>query len=182
MAEATSEPSSPSATPHPGPKTLDQHRAKFAWDKVRALKGKPAKDLDEYRDLVRKLPAMIQTNGLGQALAFLLVQKGNKRALYNHLQDWLCRPPQRTIAAIYPPAQGDTPSSPFLLIQRLTACDSRLLRHATVEALALAQWLKRFAEAREIEAASRTAAPPLDSAPAAVETQAVSPSAAPQGG
>lgn len=124
-----------------GLQTLDQQRAAFAWDKVSALGGSK-----EYRSLVRQLPAMVQTNGLAQTLAFLLAPSGAKKDLYQQLQQWLCT------AAPHPvyPTQAD---EEIHLMRRLTRGDSQTLRHATLEVQALALWLKRFAEALDTEAA-----------------------------
>lgn len=123
--------------------TLDQQRAAFAWDKVNALGG----GLGDYLSLVRQLPAMVQTNGLGQTLAFLLIQDGAKYRLYEHLQDWLCADSPHPVYLAPKPAPGQTQGQDLRLIRKLTTGDSLKLRHATLEVQALALWLKRFAEA-----------------------------------
>lgn len=120
----------------PGLQTLDQQRAAFAWGKVSTL----GSGLGEYLSLVRQLPAMIQINGLGQALAFLMVQTGAKQQLYQHLQLWLCTAAPHPV---YLPQAGQG----IGLMQGLMKGDSLTLRQATAEAQALALWLKRFAEA-----------------------------------
>ena len=129
--------------------TLDQQRAAFAWDKVSALSG--SKVYRDYRSLARQLPAMVQTNGLAQTLAFLLTAGEAKKSLYQHLQQWLCG------TAPYPvyPTNADKEIN---LMRRLTNGDSLTLRHATLEVQALALWLKRFAEALDTEATETTAA------------------------
>jgi len=129
-------------------RTLDQRRAAYAWDAVYGL----TEGWREYRDLVRKLPAMIQANGLGQTLAFLMTN-ASKRVLYRHLEAWLC---QRAPAPVYPPDAGARPD----LMRALSQGDSLTLRRATREAQALAVWLKRFAEARENAALSAPAGDP----------------------
>jgi len=50
--------------------TLEQERAKRAWKCIREVKGK--KYADKYGSLACKAPSLVQTNGLGQTLAFLL--------------------------------------------------------------------------------------------------------------
>ena len=111
--------------------TQEQKRAQKAWENVHGdVKGKNF--ADEYKTLVSSAPADIQTNGLGQTVAFWLA-KGNAqhKTLYRHLSTWVM---QNTNA------QGD-------LMRWITQTDSRRYRQATVEALAFLGWLKRFAQA-----------------------------------
>lgn len=121
-----------------GLQTLDQQRAAFAWEKVSALGGSK-----EYLSLVLQLPAMVQTNGLGQTLAFLLGPADAKRQLCQHLQQWLCTASPHPL---YPPADGQRAD----LMRGLTVGDSLTLRRATLEVQALALWLKRFAAALDV--------------------------------
>lgn len=136
-------------------KTQEQERASFAWESV-----KKVGDKGKYKDVIRKFPSMVITNGLGNALAFLL-SKGTKEIekdengkkvkvkepdggsehgqLYLHLQEWLC---DRRKLITKGQAHDD-----FRLMQGLIQEKSPTYRHATMEALALAGWLKRFAEA-----------------------------------
>jgi len=126
--------------------TMEQDRAQFAWTNVsklpESLKGK-------YKDIVRKFPSLIQNNGLGQALAFLLAKGTDKKGekpdqskehgqLYLHLQTWICEK-QRLLP--------EDKKGPFWLIEGLIAVDSTRYRHVTLEVLAISGWLKRFAEA-----------------------------------
>ncbi|MBC7288074.1 MAG: type III-B CRISPR module-associated protein Cmr5 [Armatimonadetes bacterium] len=55
--------------------TIEQKRATYALQKVRVQKNTP-----EYGQLVKGLTAMILTNGLGQALAFLLAKAGKEES------------------------------------------------------------------------------------------------------
>ncbi len=132
----------------PGLQTLDQQRAAFAWEKVTALGG----GLGDYLPLVRQLPAMVQTNGLGQALAFLIGETGAKQQLYLQLQQWLCTAAPHPV---YPPEDGRE----VHLVRSLVTGDSLTLRHATQEVQALAVWLKRFAEAKDGGASSTPTTP-----------------------
>lgn len=124
------------------PQTLDQLRASFSWDRVSAVSS--PKTRESFRDLIRSFPSMIQTSGLGQTLAFLSSggqRESAKERLYQILQEWLC-----DNRRIY--TRPDRPSSLDLLVL-LSQGSSLELRQATREALALSQWLKRFAEALE---------------------------------
>jgi CRISPR-associated protein Cmr5 len=114
--------------------TIEQKRARAAWDNVLAVKEQNYKG--EYRSLVRSAPADVLTNGLGQTLAFLKAKgKGEHRDLLKHLSQWVC--PQMGWA------QDDD------LLDKLTepAASSDVYRRATAETLAYLVWLKRFAEA-----------------------------------
>jgi CRISPR-associated protein Cmr5 len=114
--------------------TMEQKRARAAWDDVKAVKKENFKG--EYQSLVQSAPADVLTNGLGQTLAFLKAKgKGEHKALSEHLSRWVC--PQMGWV------QGDD------LLQKLTepASGSDIYRRATVETLAYLVWLKRFAEA-----------------------------------
>lgn len=115
-----------------------QDCAKLAWDCVAQVPQKT--DPAQYATVARKLPAMLQTNGLGQTLAFLQAKskdsKGNwthHHYVYVHLSRWLTK-------------QLDLPKDKdvchWVLEQR-----SATYRWATVEAMAYATWLRRFAEA-----------------------------------
>jgi len=151
-------------------RTLEQERAKHAWDCVQNCLNQAIQQLESaiaheteprrredlerrlrnlrteeggkewkgrYGSVVRKLPSYILTNGLGQTLAFLKAkgkgEPGNEHeVLYRHLTDWVGRKVN---------ADGD------LLSWLVNTATSQQYRLATMEALALLQWLKRFAEA-----------------------------------
>jgi CRISPR-associated protein Cmr5 len=86
----------------------------------------------EYLALVNSAPADIQTNGLGQTVAFWRSKgKDHHKALYAHLSDWVMQ------------QMGEEDD----LMRWITRSDSRRYRQATVEALAFLGWLKRFAQA-----------------------------------
>jgi len=111
--------------------TLEQERAGQAWRDV----GSVSKSLgDKYGSQARKLPARIQTNGLGQTLAFLRSKPDNQamRKLYGHLSAWVMKRME---------ANGD-------LLEAVTSWSSDEYRRATAEVLAYALWLRRFAEAK----------------------------------
>jgi len=119
--------------------TIEQARAKSAWDKVAPLVNEPwAK---EYRALVRSTAADILTNGLGQTLAFLRAKAKDKHTpphwtLYQHLSEW--------ITSKY---VDDATFKPDGLLEWLIQQDSDVYRQTTVEVIAYLNWLKRFAEA-----------------------------------
>jgi len=118
--------------------TLDQRRAKHAWDAVQRAKNRQGEyqkqDPKKFGGQAKKLPTRIMAAGLGQALAFLKA-KDYAPGLLAELSDW--------IQLRMPPAE----SEPKDLMERIVRGDSDFLRRATDEVLAYLVWLKRFAEA-----------------------------------
>ncbi|MFO7323072.1 MAG: type III-B CRISPR module-associated protein Cmr5 [Chloroflexota bacterium] len=114
--------------------TLQQRRAAHAWACVEQV---PASIQKKYGSLVRGLPALVQSDGLGQTLAFLKAKAGGNAdkehmVAYNHIADWVSTELQ---------ADGD-------LLTWLLGRSTADYRRATAEALAYLNWLKRFAEAK----------------------------------
>lgn len=122
--------------------TLEQKRAKYALDAItKAKENDREKNGEGYGRHVRKLPAMILNNGLGQALAFLLAdaEKDKQKAsyqLYTDLNDWLCK--KDNSRCIFD--NGD-------LIKSLMDNDRSQYLQAQNEALKLLVWIKKFADA-----------------------------------
>jgi CRISPR-associated protein Cmr5 len=120
--------------------SLQQRRAASAYAQVNTI----AKDRNgkEYGSLVRGLPAMIQTDGLAQTLAFLLAKAGNDvtkphHRAYDHLKAWLSQPDQFNF--------GNRDLLQWLLTQ-----DSATYRMVATETLAYLGWMKRFVEALDL--------------------------------
>jgi CRISPR-associated protein Cmr5 len=156
--------------------TKEQERAAYAWQCVENVfevarrlgekeadelrkKGKSADEAREkgeakkrsfendYGSQARGLPALIQTNGPGQTLAYLLAKGKYKDAvkkenphhlLYSHLSRWIMK-------EIWQVEDIDN------LLVKLTQESSANYRRATSEAMALLVWLRRFAEARLVK-------------------------------
>ncbi|MDH4100765.1 MAG: type III-B CRISPR module-associated protein Cmr5 [Nitrospirota bacterium] len=113
--------------------TLEQERAKYAFDAIAAFTG----DKGKYATHIKKLPAMILNNGLGQALAYLLADdKGEYSApswsLYSQLRVWMTR---KCICS------GND------LMDSLMKGDSTQYMHAQHESLKLLAWMTKFADA-----------------------------------
>lgn len=122
--------------------TLIQKRAAYAWQCVKVIemalteKGEPDDTLKKkYRIEARQLASLIQTNGLGLTLSYHRSKSNDAafRQLYDHLAEWL------KSQVSWTNAEPD-------LLERITTSDSQAYRLATQEALALAVWLRRFAE------------------------------------
>jgi CRISPR-associated protein Cmr5 len=117
-------------------KTLEQKRAKQAWDDVRSVKEKSYEFQSDYATIALRASSLIQSSGLGQTLAFLKAKgKGQKEnaheVLFKHLSGWVT---------------GQFGWSKDLLREILER-DSADYRRATAEALAYLNWHKRFVEA-----------------------------------
>lgn len=130
----------------PARQTTEQERAQSAWANVENIAGKSYNKV--YGSQARGLPAMIQTNGLGQTLAFLKAKGKNEdnayKALYSHLSQWTFA--RLTGGAADQPLSGGRTTGD--LLEYLIHRDSAVYRRATSEALAYALWLRRFAEAK----------------------------------
>lgn len=131
---------------------LSQQRAAFALCKIQGFSD-PARNPSKERKPekmsthLHKTPIRILSNGLGQALAFLLsdnegkISTDRKEAgqLYDWLGDWLCgTADENRPSRVYP--EGD-------LIAQLMAGDRRAYLHAQEEVLLLFDWLTKFADA-----------------------------------
>ncbi len=113
---------------------MQQERAAFALQKVQAAqKSIPSKKQSEYKSYASSLPAMIHTNGLGQAAAFFKSKGGTHAHLYQLLSDWLSKENQ--------PFAGKE------LLEGITTSDMHTYRLAQAEAQALMDWVKKFAKA-----------------------------------
>jgi CRISPR-associated protein Cmr5 len=111
--------------------TTEQKRAAKAWDDVKGISKGMA---ETYSTQARRLPSLIQVNGLGQTLAFFRSKPDNQamKAIYGHLSGW--------VMGQMGQEEGD-------LLSAVTRWQSDVYRRATAEALAYALWLRRFAEA-----------------------------------
>lgn len=121
----------------PSAPTLEQRRARHAWEAVQTAKG--GQDSQEFRMQAKRLPARVTTSGLGHALAFLDA-KGYAPALLQEIGDWVLD--KRDNAASTKPKPASS-----ALIQAIVQRDAAFLRFATEETLAYLRWLTRFAEA-----------------------------------
>ncbi|WP_322508249.1 type III-B CRISPR module-associated protein Cmr5 [Anaerolinea sp.] len=115
---------------------LEQKRAKHAYNSILEAKQSNVKEL---KSVARDAPTSIQSNGLGQTLAFWKSKDKNKEkekrywVIYNHLSSWL--------------KDQQIFEGSDLLVWIATTADSLQYRQATAEALAYLNWYKRFAEA-----------------------------------
>ena len=136
----------PPAQPIAPLRSMDQERAAFALKKIQAiLGGDDESHKQEVRRYLKNLPALIRMNGLGQALAFFLTKKKKKpedkdtahETIYYMVSAWLCDASSK----------GRIFSESTDALSAITQSDMAHYMAAQNEALALLQWLKKFAVA-----------------------------------
>lgn len=121
--------------------TLDQRRARHAWEAVAKMAMAQRKEKEDYQRETKRLPVRILTAGLGHALAFLHAKGGNANdALLRDVADWILNKRND-------PENSEEPPTQNALIRKITEGNSTFLRVTTDETLAYLQWLTRFAEA-----------------------------------
>ena len=122
--------------------SLEQGRATFAYDRVREIAsldpdqdGLQSQESDKrrrrqkkYKTGAKKLPVLIKTNGLGQALAYIQTRNDD---LYNHLTEWL-RDKELITASD--------------LVEQVINMRSDEYRRLTTESLAYLNWVRRFVD------------------------------------
>lgn len=114
-------------------RTLEQQRAAHAWGEIQTQTAKNKAKQKELKSLARSAPASIQSNGLGQTVAFLKAKdEDHHQAVYNALEGWL---------------KSQLNFSQSLQEWIAVTASSSDYRYATAEALAYLSWYKRFAEA-----------------------------------
>jgi CRISPR/Cas system CMR-associated protein Cmr5 small subunit len=123
--------------------TLDQDRAALAFKHVSELGGDANKDAaTKYASIAHKLPALLASAGLCQALHFVGTRGDDQRKLVDHLAMQL----ERTDPAI---------TSAEQLLARARDADLALYLRLTEEAIACAAWYRRMVQAvLKIEAAN----------------------------
>jgi CRISPR-associated protein Cmr5 len=128
--------------------TLEQKRAAAAWDCIQDIVRRRDTALQEkYKTLAIKATADIQTNGLGQTIAFWkakgAVEPGKSpgaeklahQKILAHLTTWL-----KSAETLQLPTDNLVE-----WVSKTASADD--YRRATTEAIAFLVWLKRFAEA-----------------------------------
>ena len=130
--------------------TLDQQRAKYAWEKSEEA----AKvDIDKYTNLAKSVPSLIMNSGLMQTLAFLQSKIDKKYPQYEILLIQMCKWLGRTLGGTqitntgrFPPQEAaDFPN----VMTALYNSPSGFYMRATDEAMALLRWISQFADARK---------------------------------
>ena len=112
--------------------TPDQRRAKYAWEKVKTH-CESRNDFDQYANLAKGAPALIMSNGLMQALAYIYSRKeAEKKALAEDLCEWLSKA-----------MKVKSEKFPDIMTALQTMPVSDYMR-ATDETLQVLRWLRQF--------------------------------------
>ena len=115
--------------------TTEQRRAAQGWKDASSV---PNTEQSEYKTRAKNLPAMIQINGVGTAMAFLLSKPKKKayKLIYDHLSAWVLQE-----------VTTDDGKRYDSLMNFIRGVDVSTYRRATTEAIEYAIWLKRYVEA-----------------------------------
>ena len=114
---------------------IEQGRAAFAYDYVKEIAQNTDDDLKKkYKSGAKKLPVLIKTNGLGQALAFINARDDGNIKLYDMIGKWLAR---KQLIEL-----GENVD----LVDVVISKSSNEYRRITTETLALLNWVRRFVD------------------------------------
>ena len=112
--------------------TLEQLRAKHAWDK--------SKDYQKsHINTAKALPALIMNSGLMQVLAFCHDKGEEYKVISDHLREWLC--------IRFETLRRAQEFEPFMTT--LMHCSPLEYQQACMEALAWFKWLRLMSAARK---------------------------------
>ncbi|OCS91028.1 type III-B CRISPR module-associated protein Cmr5 [Caryophanon latum] len=114
---------------------IENGRAAFAFRVVETAVNDKNVTSSEYRSYVKKLPTLIQVNGLGQALAFCYQKGKTYRVIYDQLHEWLKQSKPQYF-------KNDGKS----FIEVVINLDSQSYREVTVEVMAFLNWMRKFVE------------------------------------
>lgn len=117
---------------------IEGGRASFAFQEVKgAVEFLKAQDkVKLYSSYLKRLPSMIQVNGLGQALAFYYSKRKGKNEyelIYRSLSNWV----------LSKPMYAKEPKKE--LVEVVVEMNSEHYRMVTSEILALLDWMRKFA-------------------------------------
>lgn len=114
---------------------IEQGRAAFAYDCVKEIAQSTDEDLKKkYKSSAKKLPVLIKTNGLGQALAFINKRDNGNIKLYDLIGKWL---DDKQLVEL-----GENVDLVDIIISK----PSNEYRRITTETLALLNWVRRFVD------------------------------------
>ena len=114
-------------------RTRGQERAEFALNKVVSI---PPDKKEKFKPFSKGAPSMILQNGFGQTLAFWISKdKDEHMTMFNIVKEWLC---------LNNLAEGQNKAD---FIRSIAKMDQTKYFTAQKEALALLEWVKRYANA-----------------------------------
>jgi len=113
-----------------GLRGIEQGRATYAFNKVKDITDNPNIDKKKYKSGAKKLPVLIKTNGLGQALAFI-ENRPNFPELFEQIEEWLRKKQLITTDQ---------------MVGEIIGFESDKYRQVTTETIALLTWMRRFVD------------------------------------
>jgi len=119
-------------------KELERDRATFAYERVEKVSEDGSVNHSEYKSYCKKIPAMIQTNGLSATFAFMYSKGKTYRTIYEQIDVWLIERYK---------GDGDIDNNQELM-KKLLNLESAKYRKVTIEILVLFNWLRRFADGK----------------------------------
>ena len=117
---------------------IENGRAKYAFTAVNDYL-QSSNTTDDYKSYIKKLPAMIKVNGLGQTMAFCLAKKKEYLKIYEQLEIWIHSQYPQIISKY-------DPNGNKKFIEVLVSMNSNDYRIITTETMALLNWMRRFAD------------------------------------
>ncbi|MCL5056298.1 MAG: type III-B CRISPR module-associated protein Cmr5 [Firmicutes bacterium] len=124
---------------------MEQGRAEFAYNC--AKEGSEIRKKKEYKSYAKKIPALIQANGLGATFAYIKSKTDEDKSkagyayklLYDQVTEWLKKEPKGLIVDKLNNEKED-------LVKIIVSLNSAEYRALTREVLSFFLWLRRFAE------------------------------------
>ena len=122
--------------------TKEQQRSAFALQQIQEYWKNGVKK--EEANFIVGMPTMILTNGVGQSMAFLLSKKDEEKSgrVFAILKKWL-------VSEKIVPVSENADNMQFL--KKFSDLEQESYLRAQQEALAMLQWLKRYARAFEVK-------------------------------
>jgi CRISPR type III-B/RAMP module-associated protein Cmr5 len=128
--------------------TIEQNRSRMAYEKVKTVSEKDVNIQKKYKSRAKDFPAMVMTNGLLQALSFVMSKKDDEgcKWLSGHISNWIKY--AITEGWIQEPGNAYTADNIAGLIEWLSSEEIDVSSYVAVtnEVLSFTPWLKRFAE------------------------------------
>lgn len=111
---------------------IEQGRASYAYNQVSSVCHQSESLQKKYKSYAKKLPILIKTNGLGQALVFTQTKDEGSEELYLQIGEWL----QKRELII----------EELDMTGQVVGMNSFKYRQTTTEVLALMNWVRRFVD------------------------------------
>lgn len=124
---------------------IEGNRAKFAYEQVKRVLEKNSNIKSEYKSYVKRIPMLIQTNGLGATFAFVKSKSNSNdssnrsnayKVIYDQVSEWIRNDAKQLIEL---KKEDD-------LIEKIIQVPSSTYRALTTEIISLFKWLRRFAD------------------------------------